>query len=134
MRHRAVRKDGKRSKFEAAIAADLTARGVSYEYEKRRLSYELPCVYIPDFELPNGIIIEAKGWLKPSDRRKMVEVKRANPHLDIRFVFQKASNRIGPGTKSASYSRWAEHNGFPWAEGRVPEAWVREPKKGCENG
>ena len=117
-----------RSKFEADVASDLAARGVSFQYEKRRMTYELPRTYIPDFELMNGIIIEAKGWFKPSDRTKMLEVKLAHPDADIRFVFQNPGLRIG-GMKSATYAQWAERNGFPWAKGTVPAEWTTEKGK-----
>jgi len=127
--HRGIRTNGKRSKFEDSIAKSLDARGISYEYEKRRLSYELPRVYIPDFELANGIIVEAKGWFKPEDRRKMIEVQRVNPSADIRFVFQTASLKLSRGTKSATYGQWATRHGFIWAEGTVPDTWAAESRK-----
>ena len=60
----------------------------------------------PDFFLPNGVIIEAKGFFKPSDRRKMLAVKEAHPELDIRFVFMR-DNTLSKSSKT-TYSMWAE--------------------------
>ena len=51
--------------------------------------------------------MEAKGFFKPSDRRKMLAVKEQNPELDIRFIFQRnntlsknSKTTYGPGVKS----------------------------------
>ena len=45
------------------------------------------------------MIIEAKGFFKPSDRRKMLAVKEAHPHLDIRFVFMR-DNTLSKNSKT----------------------------------
>lgn len=79
--------------------------------------------------MPNGIYIEAKGWLRPRDRTKMRKVKEQNPQLDVRFVFQRANSRIGKSKNSETYAGWADRLGFPWAEGRIPVAWINEKVK-----
>lgn len=127
--------EGYRSKFEASIGASLRERGVDERYEAEVLHYMTPCLwhkYTPDWSLGNGIVIEAKGRLTAADRKKMIYVKDANPHLDIRFVFQRASNPIRKGSKT-TYADWAEKNGFKWAEGDIPTQWIKEkPKKTTE--
>lgn len=132
MARRSNNNDPYRSKFEARIGASLEKRGVSADrYEAERIGYVEPETkrrYTPDWTLANGIVIEAKGRLTARDRKKMLLVKASNPHLDIRFVFQRASNPIRKGSKT-TYSAWAEKNGFPWAEGDIPTSWLKEKKK-----
>lgn len=113
-----------RSRFEASVALDLHDRGAVFEYESETYFYESPRMYVPDFSLRNGIQVEVKGWLLEADRRKLLEVKRANPDLDLRLVFQRASARISKAPRALTYAQWAEKHGFPWAESRVPEEWL----------
>lgn len=114
-----------RSGFERSIAANLRSRRVSFEYESLKLSYTLEKVYTPDFILPNGIVIEAKGVLTPADRTKMRAVKNAYPDLDIRFLFMDASKKLSKKSKM-TYAKWAEANGFMWADGvAIPKEWLK---------
>jgi len=103
-----------RSRLEERIAKWLDTNGLLFSYETLKLDYTLSCVYKPDFILPNGVILEAKGWFKPEDRRKMLAVKEAHPELDIRLVFQSPHNTITKDSKT-TYAMWAEKNGFQWA-------------------
>jgi len=121
-----------RSIFEQKIARDLERKGIPFEFETLKIPFSRKdSVYTPDFILPNGIIIEAKGRLTQQDRVKMLLVKDQHPLLDIRFVFQRAKNVIRKGSKT-TYAMWADRYGFPWAEGLIPLKWIREPhnKKG----
>jgi len=97
-----------------------------YEPATPRIMYNIPFRYIPDFVLPNGIFIEAKGWLRPRDRTKMRKVREQNPDLDIRFVFQRANSRVGKSKNSETYWEWAERLGFQWAETHIPKEWFYE--------
>lgn len=126
MRIKAKRGGGFRSALERSVANNLKRRGVQAAYEEDTLSYKIEAEYTPDFRLPNGIFVEVKGVLRKEDRRKMVAVKRCNPDADIRFVFALASKAIVGG--KISHAKWAERNGFPWAEGHVPEEWIDEGK------
>jgi hypothetical protein len=114
-----------RSKFEEDIwnAAKRSRKPVVHE------PYFIPYImrgsYLPDFKLPNGIIIEAKGYLDAASCKKMKAVKASNPHLDIRFVFQNANGKRNKRAKLRNYE-WAERHGFPWAEGTIPLDWWRE--------
>lgn len=121
----AVRKGGKRSTFEDSLTRDMEVRGLQFEYEPKdgHLGYMLE--YFPDFRLPNGILVEAKGFFDSTDRTKMLRVKMANPEADIRFVFM-ANNKLNPKSKSR-YSDWCEKHGFQWFVGRsIPEGWWHE--------
>ena len=121
------RTKGKRSRFESKIYDRAIALGYTLQYEPKdaKLRYVLEKTYVPDFVLPNGIIVEAKGWFTSEDRTKMIQVKKANPEADIRFLFQ-ADNRIRKGSKTY-YSDWAKKHGFPYAVGKeIPEAWFHE--------
>lgn len=135
-RPRGISKTGKRSGLEDKIASGLTARGVSFEYEGERIKYQVTKskTYIPDFKLPNGLYIEAKGWFKAEDRTKLQYVRESNPGIDLRLVFQRASNRLSKTSKT-TYADWCDTHGFRWAEREIPEAWINEPaRRGNEPG
>jgi len=120
----AVPKDGCRSTLEADLCQQMDSLGLPYVYEPQdsQLSYLL--TYQPDFKLPNGILVEAKGYFDSVDQTKMKRVKQANPTVDIRFVFPR-DNRI-PRTKMR-YSDWCLKNGFKYAIGRqIPKEWWDE--------
>jgi hypothetical protein len=122
---------GFRSGLEKRIADDLTARGVSFEYEKFKIPYVVPArdaKYTPDYRLPNGIIVEAKGVFDAEDRAKHILVKEQHPELDIRFVFSRQSAPIYKGS-STTHAAWATKQGFKFAEKLFPPDWAKEPKK-----
>jgi hypothetical protein len=119
-----------KSPLEQKVALQLEKSGVSFAYEGRRLDYKVPArkaKYTPDFCFNKPIIIETKGWFRTAaERHKMVLVKGCNPDLDIRFVFQNANKPIYKGSPT-SYAKWAEENGFLWADkGTVPQEWIEE--------
>jgi len=84
-----------------------------------KLSYEVPArqaIYTPDFiDYENKVIVEAKGYLRAEDRKKMVLIKQQNPDWTICFMFQKANQTISKTSKT-TYAMWAEKNGFSWRE------------------
>lgn len=95
------------------------------------INYEKPATqhkYTPDFVLPNGIIIEAKGLFEREDRQKHLLIKMQYPDLDIRFVFQTPNLKLYKGSKT-TYADWAEKNGFKYSTRQIPDAWFREAKK-----
>ncbi len=113
-----------RSGFEASLAADLTSRGIKFKYEKERLEYTVEHIYIPDFYLEDmHFVVEAKGYLPPEDRRKLIAIKRANPDLDVRIVFQRDS-KLSTGPCPLTHLKWAVKHGFPAAIGVVPAEWL----------
>ncbi len=123
--------EGYRSGLEEKTAADLKSRGLDCPYEPYKIKYFKPetmHTYTPDFELPNGILIETKGRLIIDDRKKHILIKRQRPELDIRFVFEYAKGKIRKGSKT-TYSMWAEKEGFKWAEKTIPQEWIDESTK-----
>ena len=114
-----------RSKFEETIWNAAKRSRKPIEYETLYLSYVVKGTYNPDFVLPNGIIVEAKGYLDAAARKKMIAVKAHNPSLDIRFVFQHANGKLNKRAKMRNWE-WAEKHGFQWAEGTIPLSWWRE--------
>ena len=72
------RKYGYRSGLEDRISEQLKAKSVLFKYEEFKIKYEVNEVrtYTPDFELPNGIIIESKGRFVAADRKKHLLVKK----------------------------------------------------------
>lgn len=116
-----------RSMFEESIW-DAAGRSAKLAYEPEFIPYIMRGAYLPDFIiLKNGIIVEAKGYLDTASCKKMLAVKRTNPDLDIRFVFQNANGKRNKRAKLKNWE-WAEKHGFPWAEGTIPEAWLKEKK------
>ena len=120
-----------RSGFEKAVYEQATRskKKLDFEPPDATVSYIKPARkarYIPDFRLPNGVLVETKGRLTQPDRAKMLNVIRDNPGLDIRFVFQRASQRITRSKNSLTYWEWAERHGFRWSEGYIPEEWWDE--------
>ena len=126
MKASSARKAGFRSGIELAIARSLSSKNVSYEYEKTKLTYiPKPRTYVPDFYLPEQkMFIEVKGYFDKGDRVKMQLIKEQFPDHDIRIVFQNARNKIYKGSKT-TYGAWADRHGFIWAEGSVPEEWLK---------
>ena len=100
-----------RSKLEEKVADLLVDLGVKYEYETTRVRYIIQHVYTPDFVLPNGVVLECKGYWEPADRRKIRAVKELNPNLDLRMVFQAPFNKI---KKSKLHTRRCEKHDIPW--------------------
>ena len=113
-----------RSGLEEKIADLFSNLGVIYEYEPIRIDYTLKCQYCPDFVLPNGVHIEAKGLWESADRRKILQVKKEHPDLDLRMVFQSPSNKIYKGSKT-TYSMFCEKHNIPWAAFHsIPIEWL----------
>lgn len=127
-KHSKTRKDavkaGFRSGFEHMVARQLDSAGVEYEYEKHTIRYTPPEKrYIPDFVLPNGVIIEVKGRFTGPDRSKHLMIRKQRPELDIRFVFQ-VDNTYG--TAGNRYSDWCDKHGFHYCFNTIPEEWYQE--------
>lgn len=84
--------------------------------------------YFPDFILPNGIVVETKGYFDSRSRAKMIAVKKHNPHLDIRMVFMNSRTKVRKGSKM-TYADWCEKYDFPYADGMIPLKWFKEKNK-----
>lgn len=98
------------------------------EYETETLPYAIYRNYIPDFIITKRnnekIYIEAKGYLRPDDRTKLMAIKSQHPDKDIRLLFER-NNKISKKSK-AMYSDWATRHGWTYAIGEVPKEWFEE--------
>ncbi len=113
-----------RSKLEESVADLLEGLGVSYEYESKRLPYTIQHLYCPDFVLPNHVLLETKGYWDAADRRKILAVKKDNPYLDLRMVFQSPYNKISKKSKT-TYAMWCEKHDIPWTSYHdIPLEWL----------
>ncbi len=118
-----------RSKFEGRVAKQIGNNLEFVAYENMKIPYVQPAKnrnYIPDFPLPNGIILEAKGRFTVEDRRKHLLIREQHPELDIRFVFMNAKVKIRKGSKT-TYAMWCRKHGFKFCEKIIPQSWF----KGC---
>ena len=113
---------GFRNQFEERLGSFLDERRIAYEYETLILGYTLEGKYKPDFILPNGIIIEAKGFFRTHAQRALKAVKKKHPKLDIRLVFYNQNQKV-QGSNLKCYE-WAEKYKFKFANGSIPEAWI----------
>lgn len=99
-----------------------------FDYEKLTVKYVTEQEYTPDFGVGSNVIIEAKGYFTSEDRTKLKLVRAQHPDLDIRLLFQRASNKLNKRS-STTYAQWADKHGFKWAEGTVPESWLKPVRK-----
>ena len=122
---------GRRSMGEVRFDAECIEgkKSVQAEYEPDSFQYKVEETksYTPDYKVQTRsgktFYIEYKGVLDLETRKKMVRVKQQHPDLDIRFVFQKAANKIRKGSPT-TYGMWAEKEGFQWHELTIPRRWL----------
>ena len=126
-----------RSGLEGKLEFQLENEGIKANYEEYKIDYIVPASkhkYTPDFVLPNGIIIEAKGIFDAEDRAKHLLIREQYPHLDIRFVFYNSrktySNKAT--VNKLTYADWCEKHGFLYADRWIPEEWFNEEQKSTE--
>ena len=113
-----------RSGLEEKVADLLVDLGVEYEYESTKVDYVISHIYTPDFVLPNGVILECKGYWDAADRRKIKAVKQQNPELDLRMVFQSPFNTISKKSKT-TYAKYCEKLNIPWCSfANIPIKWL----------
>ena len=115
------------------MGEQLTAAKVSFDYEGTRVAFTVPerkAKYLPDFRVGN-IVIETKGYFGKgaAGRQKLLFVRDSNPHLDIRLIFGRATNKIYAGS-TTTYADWADAHSFKWADkGRVPLEWIEDLRR-----
>ena len=114
-----------RSKYEETVYNNVKENGFTVEYEPFSLAYLMKGNYYPDFVLPNGIIVEAKGYFDSRARAKMIAVKKNNPFLDIRLLFMNSKTKVRKGSK-LTYADWCKKYHFPFSDGMIPLEWFNE--------
>ena len=108
-----------RSGLEKEIASQLCQQRIKFEYETLTVKYSKPTSkYTPDFILPNGIIIEAKGQFVSSDRSKHKLIKEQHPDLDIRFVL--ATQEQESERKAKQLMPCGDRFGFNFSDVSIP--------------
>ena len=113
-----------RSKLEERVADLLEGLGITYEYESTRVPYTIQHHYYPDFLLPNYTYLEVKGYWDAADRRKILAVKKDNPDIDLRMIFQAPYNTITKKSKT-TYAKYCEKLGIPWSSfHNIPLEWL----------
>ena len=113
-----------RSKLEEKVADLLSHLDVEYEYESKKIPYVIQHNYTPDLVLPNSVVLECKGYWEAADRRKIKQVKKDNPDLDLRMVFQAPYNTISRKSKT-TYAQWCEKLDIHWTHFRdIPLEWL----------
>jgi hypothetical protein len=112
-----------RSHLEERVAKSLDKDAIPYLYEVEKFEYVTTSKYTPDFFIPNGVILEVKGFFKPSDRRKMLAVIQQHPELDLRMVFQR-NNTLTKQSKT-TYGDWCDKHDIPWCiYPHIPDEWL----------
>lgn len=116
-----------RSGLEKLIQQQLSNGGIASQYEPGRIPYiGIPKHYTPDFVLPNGIVIETKGYFTSADRTKHLRIQAQYPGIDLRFVFQNPNAKLTKTSKT-TYADWCDKHGFSYAAKRIPQTWLNEP-------
>lgn len=118
-----------RSGLEVAIATALSLAKVPFTYETYRVPFVQPEKqrhYCPDYTLPNGIIVEAKGLWDADDRAKHDLVRDQHPDLEIRMVFSNPAAKLRKGSPT-TYASWCDKRGIKYAKRSIPEEWLKEP-------
>jgi len=125
---RAALRAGYRSGLELDLAKELRAKRIKFTYEELKIKWDDSRIrtYTPDFQLPNGIIIESKGRFVATDRVKHLRIKdQYKDYYDIRFVFSNPKNKLNKRSKT-TYADWCDRNGFEWAWKHIPQEWIDE--------
>lgn len=119
-----------RSGSERRLADVLKAAKCPFQFEPYYIPYRVEQTrkYLPDFVLPNGIILEVKGRFTATDRQKQLLVRKSNIFDDIRIVFDNPNNKLYKGAKS-TYADWCSKHGIQFCSAKdhsVIRAWVSE--------
>ena len=114
-----------RSSLEKSVADLLSELGISFEYETKKVAYQIQHNYNPDFILPNKhLLLECKGYWEPEDRRKVKAVVEQNPDLDLRMILQDPYIKISKKSKT-TYAQWCEKHGIKWTSWHsIPLEWL----------
>lgn len=117
-----------KSNWERRIAADLKKFKIPLQYEVDKLQYIVPAsnhTYKPDFKLPSGNYIEAKGIFDRKDREKILLIKERYPKIKIFLAFQNARQKIYKSSKT-TYADWCDKHGIEWSHGGLKKEWLND--------
>ena len=123
--------DDVRNPLEARLLKEILSfqRSTKYEkleYESHSIPYYISRPYVPDFIITRSdgsiLYIEVKGYFRRDDEEKLLAVKRTNPEIDLRIVFDKNNKCVG---RKMRYSDWCAKHGFHFAIGSIPKEWLR---------
>jgi len=129
-----ARAKGYRSGLEESLADFFQSNSIQAEFEKHKITYVVPeskHKYTADFRLDNGIFIESKGRFVAADRKKHVLIKEQHPELDIRFIFERPTEKISKASKT-TYASWCEKQGFKYCgknDHETIKEWASEQSK-----
>jgi len=101
-----------RSGLEAETARALTEAGLEFRYESVRRPYVEHRIYLEDFSLEGGPVIEAKGVLSPDERRKLIAIRASHPDLNMILVFANPERKISKAARALTYRQWAVKHGM----------------------
>jgi hypothetical protein len=104
---------GFRSQLERKVDAFIQAHKIEASYESKRLPYTLLHTYTPDWQLPSGAFVEAKGAWEPSDRTKIKAILDQHKGIDLRMVFSAPHQPIRPGS-TTTYADVCDSLGIRW--------------------
>jgi hypothetical protein len=133
-KQRSKRSQKFKSGFEEKFASFLERLGITFGYETLKLKYVKEANYSVDFSFNSPIIIETKGYFTAADRQKMLDVKKAHPEKDIRFVFM-ADQKIHKLSKTR-YSDWCIKHDFKYCiskDATMPVEWIQELKQATKD-
>ena len=99
-----------KSKFEEDVSKFYS---ITDKYETNKIEYVLKNTYTPDFEFKENSYLECKGFFKPSDRRKMLEVIKQHPNKRFIMLFQDSNVKLTRKSKT-TYGDWCTKNNIPW--------------------
>ena len=105
---------GFRSQLERKVHAFLEANEIEASYESKRLPYTLIHTYTPDWQLPSGVLVEAKGLWEPEDRTKLKAILDQHPGIDLRMIFSAPYQQIRRGS-STTYGDVCDKLGIKWS-------------------
>lgn len=129
-----------RSKFEEMLGRVLDGVGVAYGYETETFKIIMPAVghrcakcgsklierptrYTPDFFLPRGRVVEAKGRFTGRDRKKALAFMAQYPKRPFALLFMR-DNKLSKKSETY-YSDWCEANSVPYSIGTFKPEWLK---------
>ena len=114
-----------RSGLEVSVANMFEKLGVDFNYEETQVPYVIHHFYTPDFYIKaTNIYLETKGFWRPEDRRKIKEIKKQLPDMDLRMVFQDPNKKISKQSKT-TYGEWCDKHEIPWCKyTNIPIDWL----------